>query len=915
EVVTHMGGGNGAHASAASATAPAPAAAPAPAGASAPGAGGPDLTAVMMAVVADKTGYPAEMLSLSMDMEGDLGIDSIKRVEILSAMKERVPGLPEVDPGELAKLRTLGEVVTHMGGGATPKASTASATSTASTASTAGTGSAATAAPAPAPWRGPQPGRYLTEVVPAPAMGMVRAGLPTGAEVLVTGAPEALARALARALTDRGVPARAVAEVPVGAEPGGLVILGGLDDQDSPAQAHADAFSAAHAVAAGLAKAGGLLVTVQDTGGRFGLGGLAPARAWRGGLAGLARTAAQEWPKAAVKAVDLERGARADQELAQALADEIVAGGPELEVGLCADGQRVTLVDRAVPAAPGAQPLGPQDVILVSGGARGVTAATVVALARDSRARFVLLGRSRLQEEPSCCAGLSTDAELKRALLADAKARGEALAPAALGRQVAAVLAGREIRQTVAAIQAAGGQARYDAVDVTDAASLRSLLDQVRGSFGPITGVIHGAGVLADKLIADKSAEQFRQVFQTKVEGLAALLEATAADPLSVILLFSSVAARCGNQGQVDYAMANEVLNQVARAEAARRPGCVVKALGWGPWEGGMVTPALKARFEKLGVPVIPLDDGARMLVEEVRSPQRDQVALVLGGAPRVGQPLAAEGRQDLVLDLVVNRARQPYLADHSIHGTPVVPVVLVVEWFARAAHAFRPDLKLNGIEDIKVLSGIKLAHFDNGGDHLRVVVRQAGDGPGVSLALELLGPAGRRHYTAVARMGTSLSAGAAAPTLALPDWGGRPVYGDVLFHGEQFQVIADMQGLSREGGAATLRGVRQAGWQDEPWLTDVAAMDGGLQLALLWTREVLGGHSLPTGVGAVKLASDGPSDGPLRCVLTGRGTSGGRTLSDVVLVDQAGRTVAELQAVETHLLPSAPATAPTPQA
>jgi hypothetical protein len=79
-----------------------------------PAATAVDLEALLMSVVADKTGYPAEMLAAHMDLEADLGIDSIKRVEILAAFRERAPGLPEVEPTELGRLRTLGQIVEHM---------------------------------------------------------------------------------------------------------------------------------------------------------------------------------------------------------------------------------------------------------------------------------------------------------------------------------------------------------------------------------------------------------------------------------------------------------------------------------------------------------------------------------------------------------------------------------------------------------------------------------------------------------------------------------------------------------------------------------------------------------------------------------------------------------------------------------
>jgi len=73
-----------------------------------------DLTAILLEIVAEKTGYPVEMLEADMDMEADLGIDSIKRVEILGVMEERVPGLPPVGADTLADLRTLGQIADLM---------------------------------------------------------------------------------------------------------------------------------------------------------------------------------------------------------------------------------------------------------------------------------------------------------------------------------------------------------------------------------------------------------------------------------------------------------------------------------------------------------------------------------------------------------------------------------------------------------------------------------------------------------------------------------------------------------------------------------------------------------------------------------------------------------------------------------
>ena len=403
-----------------------------------------------------------------------------------------------------------------------------------------------------------------------------------------------------------------------------------------------EAFNAARAFKRGAAD-GGLFVTVSDLGGDFGLGGSSLSnghgqRAWSGGLGGLAKTAAIEWPSTTVRSIDVARGGRSAGLIATAIANELLSGGSELEIGLGADGERVTLRSTPVAVQPGLQPLGKNDVIVVSGGGRGVTAATMIELARDTKATFVLLGRSALAAEPKEAVGVPDDAALKRALLDAAKVSGVKLTPNELSSHVSKILANREIEQTITSIAAAGGRARYVSVDITSADAVAAELSKIRVEFGAITGVVHGAGVLADKLIVDKTDEQFDSVFNTKVAGLRGLLAATDSDPLKLLCLFSSVAARTGNNGQVDYAMANEVLNKVAAAERRRRGDtCVVKSLGWGPWDGGMVSPALKAHFASMGVSLIPLEGGARMFVAEIASPQRDDVELVLGGGVLTG--------------------------------------------------------------------------------------------------------------------------------------------------------------------------------------------------------------------------------------------------------------------------------------
>ena len=893
-----------------------------------------DLQALMLDIVAEKTGYPTEMLTMEMELEGDLGIDSIKRVEILAAMQERAPGLPEVEVRVMAKLRTLGQIVDYMNGEiAKVTGDTAPSATTAIAASTAH----GTSRPA-----SPELGRFVLEAVESTAIGMSERGIRGQGRVVVTDDGNGLARCVVEELASRGIAAEVASAIP---EAGlrGVIFLGGLrevGDDEAAIAVNREAFATAKAAAAAFADGGndakpreGFFLVVQDTGGSFGTSGIDPRRAWMAGCAGLARTLAQEWPGVAIKAVDLERGRRSASQLANALVDELLGGGPDVDVGLPADGRRVVLRSVERPVVVASPRLADGDVVVASGGARGVTAATLVALAATARLRFVLLGRTEEIAEPDECAGLDDPAALKRALLARAKSSGVSLAPAQLGRQVSDILARREIRSTLEALANAGSEARYFATDATEPAAVAATLDEVRKTWGPVAAVVHGAGVIQDRLVAEKTVEQFDRVFDTKVRGLRALLGATAGDPLKVLCLFSSVAARCGNLGQSDYAMANEVLNKVAVAEAARRgDSCLVRSMGWGPWAGGMVSADLQARFEALGVPLIDLVSGAKMFVDELAgAPDAGCVELVLGGRPRPEALLPSPDGRSLSLDVTIDRDSHPYLSDHSIRETPVVPVALAIEWFGRAARAFAPEMSVAALRDVRVLRGIPLKDFDSGRLHLVVRCRQASVGDDRSLALELCESTGAALYRCTADMvqvraahqGFTNGRSHYLRDLKLEAWGDRLVYdGEVLFHGPKFQMIRSIDGVSDHGIAAHLDGVADLDWhlggddddvagatrhgERAGWRTDPAAIDGGLQLALLWCKHRLGGASLPTGIAAVRTWTDGAASGPIHCTVIGRDSRGSRSVSDMVLRDGQGHVFAELEGVETHLVPQA---------
>jgi acyl carrier protein len=883
------------------------------------------LGALLITIVAEKTGYPANMLAPTMELEADLGIDSIKRVEILSAMRERAPGLPEVKPTELAALRTLGEIAAYMGSRG-PAAAPATAAQ-ASPQMQAAPSSAKAAIH-----------RYAVRAVLAPATGMVFGGVLAAKKLVITRDDAGVAEALHKQLQAAGIASQLADVVPQGAD--GVIFLGGLrnvKNEEAAIAVNREAFRAARALATSELGDIATLVTVQDTGGDFGLSGANPTQAWLGGLAALTRTAAREWPSAHLKAIDCERSGRSAEVIAAAIANELMLGGATLDVGLSGNGTRSTLemVDSEAHATTHLA-LTAESVVVVSGGGRGVTAACVIEIARARKCRFVLLGRSALVDIAPELLGCVTESDLKRTIIARAQAQGQMPKPADVASEAAQILATREVQATLAAVQAAGGQAKYVVADVQDKRAVDSALAAVRADWGPIQVVIHGAGVLADKLLHEKTDAQFDRVFDTKLRGLQALLAATAQDPLSALCLFSSIAARTGNLGQSDYAMANEILNQVACAEQRRRgERCAVRAIGWGPWEGGMVTPTLKKHFEQLGVALIPLDVGASMLARELEYAGPDSVIVVsgpagegpLGAGPSGGGskgPAAGTGgranggkSQPTALqlgggELRVHQSTHSYLADHAIGAAVVAPLVMATEWMVQAASSVVAGMHVVAVRNLRVMRGIRLDAFAEAGDNFTLpttVVASAARA--TSVGVELRGPKGQLHYSAIVdfALDAPFTPRATAADLgALEAWPHGALYdGVVLFHGPRFQVIRQVGGVSQRGLAGVLSGALDVGWQESAqvaWCTDPALLDGALQLAVLHARYLLGGAALPMALGELRLFGTGLLRGPVAAQVVVHEVRESRAVCTVQLANVAGDVIAELCGLELVLRP-----------
>ena len=812
----------------------------------------------LLATVAELTGYPEEALDLDMDIESDLGIDSIKRVEILSAMEERLPNLPAVSPEAMGELRTLRQIVDYLTGPETapPTPRKASEVLEASEVSN--------RAPASVPVE-----RRVIQCRPVSLNDGPTVSIPAGRKVLITEDSRGLSGALADALAARGISPSVLSPSEMAGPAaldkiGGLVILAdawSADDVRLLKSAFYLARAAAPALAASGAEGGALFATVTRMDGTFGFGDAEVTAPAQGGLAGLAKTAAIEWPDIRCRAIDLSPDWTDRRQAARSVVEAILKSGP-VEIGITPAGMTTPVLVEA-PYSDGALRLDPGDLVVVTGGARGVTAMATEALAAQVRLNLVIIGRSpEPTPDPDWIVGLTDETEIRRRIIAH-DFDGRTPPPRDLNRAFGRRMANREAGETIARLQAAGATVRYISADVRDEATLRSALDAARREWGPVRAAIHGAGVLEDRRIIDKTDEQLDRVLDTKVDGFRALVSAVGSDPLKYLVLFSSVSARMGNAGQADYAMANEVLNKLAGREQHRRPDCRVVAINWGPWDGGMVTDSLRRAFERQGIALIQKDAGAEAMVREMRGePGRGAVEVVIGAGLQQAEAEAAppEGQNDspstaipdltLTVSREIDRGRYPVLDSHLIDGTPAVPFALMAEWLGHGALHGNPGLFLKGLEEIRLVRDLRLTEASK---HIRLMAGKARRTDGVyRVDVEIRDGVREGAEQVHSRARAILADGPESPPpfdltayLAGPADGrtAETIYNGILPHGTALRGIEEIRSLTETAVVARLKGAPAPDqWMAEPlrsrWIGDPLVLDSAFQMAALWCHE-----------------------------------------------------------------------------
>ncbi|GAA4447324.1 type I polyketide synthase [Phytohabitans houttuyneae] len=588
------------------------------------------------------------------------------------------------------------------------------------------------------------------------------------------------------------------------------------------------------------------------------------------GAAGLARTARLEAAalRTTVVRAPLERSI-VDQVVADVAA---TTGYSEVEYG--AGGERRVPVLRPVPAPqqPGQLPLGSGDVLLVTGGGKGITAECARVLAAETGAALAILGRS----DPA---------------------------------------SDEELAGNLARLRAAVPKVRYLRADVTDEAAVRTAVARVRTELGPVTAVLHGAGRNEPASLADLDPDDLRRTLAPKVGGLRAVLDAVEPGDLRLLVTFGSIIGRAGLAGEGHYALANEWLAELTAEARDTHPGCRAVCLEWSVWSGVGMGERLSVVESLLrsGVTPITTDQGVRVLREVLATPDLPPALVVTGrtGAldtltydrPElpllrfIDRVLVHYPGVELVTELDLSPGGDPYLDDHLLDGDLLFPAVLGMEAMAQVAAALTGDTDPPLIEEAVFArpivvprdgaTTVRIAALATAPGMVRLAIRSAETGFGVD------------HFRATLRCWTGeVPEGGPEPAADLP-WvpldPPRDLYGDVLFQGRRFQRLRRYRRVAARHAEADVATDQGTAWFSAFLPGQLLLGDPGARDAFMHGIQVCVPDATLLPMGVERLYPAGPklaSAGEVTFAAVEREHSGDTYVYDVAVRDRAGTVV-----------------------
>ena len=820
----------------------------------------------VLAIVAEKTGYPKEMLDLDLDLEADLGIDTVKQAEMFAAIRATY-SIPRDENLRLRDFPTLAHVIQFARdrSGTRPNAMV-------TTSEAASTPAPAASVPmAQAPSKKPRPVAASLEAanriprrVPLPVLRpplteckSTNVKLGQGRRVVIMPDKGGVADALARRLQEKGME---VLRLDNGSDAETLTATlknwiasgpidgvywlpaldneGNLRDMDLAAWHEAvrvrvkSLYTTMRVLYEQISKPGTFFLSATRLGGQHGYdeaGAIAPLG---GAVTGFTKTYKRERLDALVKAVDFELG-RSPQEVAELLVEETQRDPGAIEIGY-KQGVRWTVRLEEQPAIDG-QPgltLDENTVFLITGAAGGIVSAITADLAVASGGVFYLLD---VVPEPNPdnpdLKRFATDKDnLKRDLFARIQARGERATPALVEKELWALEREQAALNAIEAVRAAGGTPHYFSVNLTDAEAVSKIIRHVREHSGRIDLLLHAAGLERSRSLSEKDQREFDLVFDVKSDGFFHLLHAIGDMPLGATVAFSSIAGRFGNPGQTDYSSANDLLCKITSSFRTTRPDTRGIAIDWTAWDGiGMATRgSIPKVMESAGIDMLPPEAGVPLIRRELTAGgtrgeivigQRLGVLLKewdpTGGVetnasdtpekelspqgPMIGKVASMGLYSGLVVESTLDPKTQPFLYDHQIDGTPVLPGVMGIEAFAEAALRMLPGWYVKAIEEIAFLAPFKFYRHEPGTVTIEVSIHSQADE--LVANCRLIGrrtlpnqsePQTTTHFTGRVRLTKSPAQmlSVSPPTMCVDRTVDAPDIYRIYFHGPAYQVL-----------------------------------------------------------------------------------------------------------------------------
>ncbi|AWI33274.1 type I polyketide synthase [Streptomyces tirandamycinicus] len=600
------------------------------------------------------------------------------------------------------------------------------------------------------------------------------------------------------------------------------------------------------------------------------------------GAAGLAKTLHLEAPHLRTTVVHTP----VTGDAVERIVAEVAATGRFSEVHYDEAGTRRVPTLRALPVAPHRtdEPLDASDVLLVTGGGKGISAECALAVARRTGAKLAVLGRSDPARD-------------------------------------------RELADNLDRMRDGGVRVHYARADVTVAREVSAAVAELRAELGPITGLLHGAGRNEPGPLTGLTAEDFERTFGPKVDGLRTVLDAVGAGGLKLLVTFGSIIGRAGLRGEAHYATANEWLADLTEDIARAHPGIRARCMEWSVWSGVGMGEKLSVveSLSREGIAPVSPDQGVEILLRLIEDPDAPVVTVISGRTEGIdtvrrdlpalpllrftGNPLVRYHGVELVTEIELNAGTDPYLADHLLDGNLLLPAVIGMEAMTQvAAAAAGRTGTAPVIEGAKFLRPIVVP--PNGSTRIRIAATvTATDTVDVAIHAEDTGFVAE-HFRA--RLVFSDAEAPDGPPLQAPD--DTPVvpldpatdlYGSVLFQGARFQRLRRFhRAAARHVDAEVAVQQRPEGWFAGFLPGELLLADPGMRDALMHGNQVCVPNAtlLPSGVERIHTLGAGDHvPATLRYTAVERSRDGDTYVYDIAVRDEHGTVVERWDGLTLH--------------